>query len=338
MSTHVTDRLLALDIVLASPFSGYKTKHDLLCAKCGFTWKNFIGNVTRKYSTSPCPGCRLAATRARHAKKLSRLGIVLVARKRYMCTKCKHTWNGSGNDVASVACNKCCMTKRVFSTGSREESRLNSIGIKFVSRYVRSTQKVDLQCTKGHTWSALVAHTFRCNACYSDQVAHRQLSPKRISILSEWNGKNSLRTLKCDVCSHVWTSKPWFARCPNCPQKFHRTEEHFARSVFEKLFDAPFPPARPKWLRGRNKKSLLELDGYNEQLQIAFEYQGPQHYMIIPPCVKTNDELAVLKRRDAKKRIMCYRRGVTLIVIPYYKRDIESFIVKTLRKRGVTVA
>ena len=43
--------------------------------------------------------------------------------------------------------------------------------------------------------------------------------------------------------------------------------EKICRKYFEYLFNKPFNRIRPSWL------SELELDGYNEELNIAFEYQ-----------------------------------------------------------------
>ena len=65
-------------------------------------------------------------------------------------------------------------------------------------------------------------------------------------------------------------------RCPRC---LYKVEQEF-REALETYFQGiPFLRKYPKWLRYKTKY-LLELDGYNKNLKIAFEYQGEQHYKL----------------------------------------------------------
>ena len=42
-----------------------------------------------------------------------------------------------------------------------------------------------------------------------------------------------------------------------------------------------FSPIRPNFLVDPQTNYKLELDGYNEELNIAFEYNGIQHYKFV---------------------------------------------------------
>lgn len=67
---------------------------------------------------------------------------------------------------------------------------------------------------------------------------------------------------------------------------------------------------RPKWLQG------LELDIYLPEHNLAFEYQGIQHFV----AVEHWGGLAQLKKQqehDARKKEICVQRGITLICINY---------------------
>lgn len=76
--------------------------------------------------------------------------------------------------------------------------------------------------------------------------------------------------LKC-TSGHKFTRSITVLRvshsCPEC-KTGTGTSEKICRKYFEYLFDKPFNKIHPPWL------ASLELDGFNEELNIAFEYQG----------------------------------------------------------------
>ena len=53
--------------------------------------------------------------------------------------------------------------------------------------------------------------------------------------------------------------------------------EKRAREVLERRLGIPFTSIRPDWLKGE-KGANLEIDGYNEEHRIGFEFNGIQHY------------------------------------------------------------
>ncbi len=99
------------------------------------------------------------------------------------------------------------------------------------------------------------------------------------------------------------------------------------------MFNRPFPSRRPPWLINPNSKSTMELDGYNTDLKLAFEFQGEHHY---PPRSRN----AHLRRRyrkvyikDNLKQKICETYGVVLITVPYFiKNHIHTFIKRQVRK------
>lgn len=109
------------------------------------------------------------------------------------------------------------------------------------------------------------------------------------------------------------------------------------RRVLEKMFDRPFPKARPDILRNPVTGGMfnLELDCYNPELNIAVEYHGPQHYKFIPFFHKNREAFENQKYRDYMKKEMCQKNGILLIEVPYTVKveKIEEFLKEKLQKK-----
>lgn len=78
---------------------------------------------------------------------------------------------------------------------------------------------------------------------------------------------------------------------------------------------------KPKWL-GR-----MHLDVYIPSLNVAFEYQGKQHYTAVE-YFGGHEALEKTKSRDAEKARLCEENGLTL----FYIHDGEDFSIPTLKK------
>lgn len=77
----------------------------------------------------------------------------------------------------------------------------------------------------------------------------------------------------------------------------------------------------------------LELDLYNNELKIAIEYNGKQHYEYVPYFHRSIEEFEAQKQRDIEKVIQCEENGIRLIVVPYKyktKNEITEYIRNNL--------
>ena len=127
------------------------------------------------------------------------------------------------------------------------------------------------------------------------------------------------------------------AWCGKCHEEQNFAGETKCREIFEELFSKPFAKDRPEWLIGP-KGRPLELDGYNEGLKIAFEYNGIQHYQYHEFFHKGDPrEFQKEQEYDALKDKECKDHGVVLVWIPYWidEHDRKQFIIDELIGRGI---
>ena len=79
---------------------------------------------------------------------------------------------------------------------------------------------------------------------------------------------------------------------------------------------------RPKFLYNHATKSNMELDGYNDELKLAFEYNGWFHYEENNWMSRTLEEV---REKDEMKEGCCEYEGITLITIPHWVQNKEAF-------------
>ena len=93
--------------------------------------------------------------------------------------------------------------------------------------------------------------------------------------------------------------------------------ETICRRSIEKIFNKKFIKIRPNFLRNNVTNFNLELDIFNEELMLAIEYNGRQHYHFTPFFHKNKETFTNQRYRDEIKRMICKNMGIKLIEIPY---------------------
>lgn len=110
--------------------------------------------------------------------------------------------------------------------------------------------------------------------------------------------------------------------------------ETLARLVVESVFDKPFVKIRPDILTNPVTKKRLELDMYNDELGLAVEMQGRQHYQYTPYFHGSFDKFRHQQYRDVIKKLLCEKHKINLICIPYTmktKQQMRQFVVREAR-------
>jgi hypothetical protein len=149
-----------------------------------------------------------------------------------------------------------------------------------------------------------------------------------IMILVRWNKKGTWST----NYSYV---KGGAQRPRTAPKESYG--EKTCREVLVEHFQRPFPNARPGFMSNpvTGGKYNLELDCYNDELKLAVEYNGEQHYNYIPFFHRNKEAFYNQKYRDEMKRNRCKELGITLIEVPYTEKNrIREYLKEKLKAAG----
>lgn len=152
--------------------------------------------------------------------------------------------------------------------------------------------------------------------------------------------------MECGKKVTYTTNKP--KRCPKCKErredKFSYKKRKPQRSKKEGLMQHVLNELLPEaefvdngyysWLVSPRGASL-QLDRFYPDLNIAFEFNGRQHYEFNRYMHKDQEAFEYLQECDAKKRKDCKRRGVTLITIKYNKTITKEYMLKRFKQAGV---
>ncbi len=272
-------------------------------------------------------------------------------RLRFQCAE-GHSWSTAAYALRRDRswCRTCTRTDDPWDI-SRYQQYARERGGRLTSRHLPGVieHKVVLsfRCGKGHEWSTpagqIKSYQTWCGRCGHD--GRRKSIEDLYAIAAERGGKliavgrNRAHkfTWECARGHTFMLMPPEVKRGLWCSQCSASLSERIVRAHFEQIFGKPFPRMRPPWLRNTTGYAL-ELDGYCEQLGIAFEHQGGQHYRKVD--LFSNHSLRSIRARDARKRRVCRQRRVALIEIPELFNqlavaDLHSFILQACRQAGV---
>ena len=262
-----------------------------------------------------------------------------------------HEWKATPNKINSGQWCPICSAKdrgkkRRLTIIEMQQLAFEKDGECLSEKYINSKSKLQWRCKKGHEWKATpnqINSGRWCPSCGGTlkltiqemmKIAHNRggicLSKKYI------NNREKLKW-QCSE-GHVWESRPDKIKIGKwCPECSNGLSERICRIYFETIFNNKFPKAKPVWLINK-ENNQLELDGYCQSLNLAFEHQGTQHFKNINYFYERQSKKFSKRQCDDDIKVdLCRKHDVTLICIPelFYKiklDDLKDFILNECKR------
>lgn len=119
--------------------------------------------------------------------------------------------------------------------------------------------------------------------------------------------------------------------------KRHKTET-LCRAMLERMLGFPLPKVRPPFLRNPTTNRCLELDMYNAEHSLAFEFDGAQHTTFTPHYHTNEHHFQYRQLLDQLKTDLCKEHGVRLIRINWDKVKVSDPVKTALYLEGLLKA
>lgn len=282
---------------------------------------------------------------------------------KWSCTK-QHEWLAAPREIIRGRwCPICYNSTEARRAAKYDQNKITEVksaitakgGICLSTEYINNRELLKIRCSNNHEWETTWKTINRgswCPECTTGTRTKNKILEKQIKaecVAKERGGRliSKFTTVKSKLNWECALNHQWEATYPNvisnnswCPTCAGGLHERICRGVFESLFDDKFPKMRPVWLRNSNN-NLMELDGFNQKLKIAFEHNGAQHYKYSSHgFIKTKNELLKLQQYDNEKQKICIENNIILIIIPELGTktpiiDLQSFIIDELKRYNI---
>jgi hypothetical protein len=265
-----------------------------------------------------------------------------------------HQWMATPYNVRrGTWCRVCGYQRNWRKPQSLEEMRriAHSHGGNCLSTSYQNTEsKLQWECSQGHTWSATPAAIKRSHWCpkCAGNKEHEIEDAQQLALgrggdclSKQYDSTHKQLKWRC-VEGHTWmASYRSIARGSWCPECSAGLGERICRAYFEQMFVRGFPKARPDWLFNADGYQM-ELDGYCEDLALAFEHQGRQHQTTSHFFRFSQGDFLKRRSDDLRKKTLCQQHGVTLMEIPEILHTlplarIQQYIIEQCRAQGIAL-
>ena len=235
-------------------------------------------------------------------------------------------------------CEQCRREKDTIWTKDEIIKYVESQDYKFIRfvKFNKYASTIEIQCNKGHesyeTYFSNFYNNRRCFQCHiiwskKDIINFVESQDYKFIRFITYEKNNSLIEIKCPKGHMNQVRFRKFkegTRCSECNKS--KGEERVKDILKEMCIDFK---SQYKFKDCKCKKEL-PFDFYIPSLNIAIEYDGIQHFEILPHWGGI-DKLIETKIHDEIKTQYCKRKRIKLIRIPYWEfKNIENILIKEL--------
>ena len=246
---------------------------------------------------------------------------------KWKCHK-NHEWEASFNHIKNdnTWCPSCAGNAKLTIKECQEHAK-NKGGECLSDEYKNCETKLKWRCHKNHEWEAMFSHIK--TGCWCPSCAYKNNADKHRLTIGECQEVARSKSGEClsEEYKHSKDKMKW--RCHKnheweatfdhikrgswCPRCSALRSEKLACDILEDETNYKWIKIRPDWLEH------LELDGYCEELNLAFEYQGQQHYRYEPYFHRNGiEDFHIQQEHDERKLRITMERGIKIIFIPYH--------------------
>lgn len=225
--------------------------------------------------------------------------------------------------------------------------------VELISQYQGNEKPIKCKCNEcGNEWvtlpKVLITNGSGCPRCGKEKAAKSEAKTKEqfikdlkdvnpfIEVIGEYINTHTKIECKCKIDGTVWFAYPanllnCSAGCPCCNMS---VGERKLLEVLTKL-NINFIPQHTI----KDCKFILNLkfDAFDINNNIAFEYNGEQHYHPIDFAGRGKEwaeqEFEKTIKRDNAKIEYCKNNNIPIIIIPYWERNnMENYILEKLKE------
>lgn len=232
------------------------------------------------------------------------------------------------------------------------QDRLANTSIKLISEYKGCEKPITCECMVcGNIWETipkvLTTNGSGCPKCgrikagkhrtksQDDFVKDLFKAAPSIKVIGEYKGTHKKIKVECLIDGTKWDAYPSnllnnSAGCPTCNMS------NGERKMCDILTAHGFKYIRQYKFDDCKYKYRLKFDAYDYENNIAYEYNGRQHYEPVSIFGGNSNDgksgFELTTTRDNIKREFCKKNNIPLVEIPYWVTDMESFILEQFNK------